>query len=84
MEINEIELKIAQGELSAPQVFTQMRQHITSDSEVIEELVEGKEELRLLKLIVAAINPEGIDTNAEDVVTEINFDWLPEQNWIAG
>jgi len=84
MKVNEIEFRIAQGELSAPQVFTQMKQHITSDSGLTEELAEVKEELRLLKLIVAAINPEGIDTNAEDVVTEINFDWLPEQNWIAG
>ena len=58
MKVTEIELKIAQGELSAPQVFTQMKQHIISDSGLIEELAEVKEELRLLKLIVASIGGE--------------------------
>ena len=58
MEINEIESGIASGEMSAAQVFTQMRQHITSDAYLFEELAEVNEELRLLKLIVAYVEGE--------------------------
>ena len=45
MEINEIEVKIACGELSAAQVFTQMKQHINTDRKWIsvnDECPKGK------------------------------------------
>jgi len=39
MELDEIEHKIACNELSASQVFTQMRQHIISRNDVINEAI---------------------------------------------
>ena len=41
MRLDEIELKICTNELTAAQVFTQMRQHVASKSEWIS--VDGKE-----------------------------------------
>jgi hypothetical protein len=37
MRINEIEISIADGEMTAAQVFTQMRQHVQHRSEIIDE-----------------------------------------------
>jgi len=42
VELSEIENKIARNELSAAQVFTQMKQHIDCDSELKELLTKKK------------------------------------------
>lgn len=43
MTIDEIEDKIAKGEMSASQVFTQMKQHTSSRNSVIDECVAAIE-----------------------------------------
>lgn len=41
VELNEIEYKIATGELNASQVFTQMKQHIDPTSKTIHDDMQG-------------------------------------------
>lgn len=46
MDINEIEYKIACNELSAAQVFTQMKQHIISRNSIIDEAIGALIEMK--------------------------------------
>jgi len=42
MELNEIELKIASGEMTAAQVFTQMKQHIPEENPESDESLDER------------------------------------------
>ncbi len=49
MDINEIEYKIACNELSAGQVFSQMKQHIISRNSIIDEAIKAIKDCELVE-----------------------------------
>ena len=49
MTIDEIEDKIARNELNAAQVFTQMKQHIISRNDVLDEAIDAIKNCELVK-----------------------------------